>query len=127
MEHRPRVLIVDNEPDVLFTMRALLEAEGFDVTLAADGPTARRALGAARPDVVILDVSMPVLDGWYVLAHLAGDDAPPPVIVTSAKAHPLDVARAHALGACDYFVKPWDPEVLVQRARSVSQQYMVLS
>ena len=100
MELRTRVLIIDNDPDVLFTLRTVFEAEGFDVALAADGTSAMRRLGEARPDVIVLDVAMPVLDGWYVLAELAGMTGAPPVIVTSAKGHPLDVARAHALGAC---------------------------
>ena len=127
MEPRSRVLIVDNDPDVLFTLRTVFEAEGFDVMLAADGTHAMRHLANDRPDVVVLDVAMPVLDGWYVLAELAGIADAPPVIVTSAKGHPLDVARAHALGSCEYFVKPWDPEVLVARARRASEQYAVVA
>jgi DNA-binding response OmpR family regulator len=120
-------LIVDNDPDVLFTMRAMFEAEGFDVLLAADGTSAVRRIDAYRPDVVVLDVAMPVLDGWFVLAELAGIVDAPPVIVTSSKGHPLDVARAYALGACDYVVKPSDPELLVAKAREVSERYAVVA
>ncbi|MFZ4515890.1 MAG: response regulator transcription factor [Acidimicrobiia bacterium] len=104
MDHRSRVLIVDNDPDVLCSMRAIFDAEGYAVTLAADGSSARRVYEEHRPDAIILDIAMPVLDGWYFLAHLAGEVAPPPVIITALKAHPLDVARAKALGACDFFV-----------------------
>lgn len=127
MEPRTRVLIVDNDPDVLFTLRTVFEAEGFDVALAADGPSAMRRLDEARPDVIVLDVAMPVLDGWYVLAELAGITGAPPVIVTSVKGHPLDVARAHALGACEYFVKPWDADVLVAKAKRASEMYAVVA
>ena len=72
MHGRPKVLIVDDEPDVLLTMRMILEAEGFDPALAADGETALRRIDDEQPDVVLLDIMMPVLDGWFVLAELAG-------------------------------------------------------
>jgi DNA-binding response OmpR family regulator len=62
---KPRVLIVDDEPDVLLTLRMILEAEGFDPALAADGETALRRIDEESPDLVVLDIMMPVLDGWW--------------------------------------------------------------
>jgi len=120
-------LIIDNDPDVLFAMRACFEAEEFDVMLAADGSSALQRIATYRPDVVILDVAMPVLDGWFVLAELAGTEGAPPVVVTSTKGHPLDVARAYALGACEYFVKPCDLGELVRKARVASEHFAVVA
>ena len=72
MSSKPKVLIVDDEPDVLLTLRMILESEGFDPSLAADGETALRRIDEERPDLVVLDIMMPVLDGWFVLAELGG-------------------------------------------------------
>ena len=72
MSDRPKMLIVDDEPDVLLTLRMILESEGFDPLLAADGETALRRVDEERPDLVVLDIMMPVLDGWFVLAELGG-------------------------------------------------------
>jgi len=116
---KPLILIVDDEPDVLLTLRVILEASGFEPALAADGETALRRIDAEDPDLVLLDIMMPVLDGWFVLAELAGRSERPKVIVCSAKSADADRARAHDLGADAYVVKPWDPEELVQTIRDV--------
>jgi len=113
MSTRPRVLIVDDEPDVLLTLRMILEAEGFDTALAADGETALRRIDDEQPDVVLLDLMMPVLDGWYVLAELAGRTRRPRVVVCSAKTATADQQRARDLGADEYLTKPFDPDRLV--------------
>lgn len=113
MSTRPRVLIVDDEPDVLLTLRMILEAEGFDTALAADGETALRRIDDEQPDVVLLDLMMPVLDGWYVLAELAGRTRRPRVVVCSAKTAAADRQRARDLGADEYLTKPFDPDRLV--------------
>lgn len=109
------VLVVDDEPDILLLHRLNLEAAGHDVVLAADGVVALERIADARPDVVVLDVMMPVLDGWGVLERLRCDDSPPPVLVVSAKNTPEDVARARELGAADYLRKPFDPDVLIRK------------
>ncbi len=119
MSGRPKILIVDDEPDVLLTLRVILEAEGFDPALAADGETALRRIDAEHPDLVLLDIMMPVLDGWFVLAELAGRPKKPYVIVCSAKSADVDRARARELGADAYVTKPFDPDALVQRMRAV--------
>lgn len=119
MGHKPKILIVDDEPDVLLTLRMILEAEGFEASLAADGETALRRIDDEQPDLVLLDIMMPVLDGWFVLAELAGRHRKPRVIVCSAKSSPTDLDRARELGADDYVVKPWEPELLVEKIRSV--------
>jgi DNA-binding response OmpR family regulator len=102
-----RVLIVDDEPDILLMLRLTLEAEGFETALAADGEKALEQLNAASFDVMLLDVMMPVMDGWGVLERLPEIPSAPPVIVVSAKSAAEDVARAKQLGAHDYVTKPF--------------------
>jgi len=113
------VLVVDDEPDILLLHRLNLERAGHRVVLAADGLTALERIGTDEPDAVVLDVMMPVLDGWGFLERLRDDDAPPPVLVVSAKSSPGDVQRARRLGAADYLAKPYDSEELVRRVAAL--------
>ena len=119
MSDCPRILIVDDEPDVLLTLRMILESEGFDPLLAADGETALRRIDAERPELVVLDIMMPVLDGWFVLAELGGRPTRPRVVVCSAKSGDGDRARAAELGADEYVTKPFEPDDLIAVIRDV--------
>jgi DNA-binding response OmpR family regulator len=119
MPGKPRILIVDDEPDVLLTLRMILESEGFESALAADGETALRRIDEEHPDLVVLDIMMPVLDGWFVLAELAGRARRPRVVVCSAKSSELDRNRARDLGADEYVTKPFEPDDLVRVIRQV--------
>jgi DNA-binding response OmpR family regulator len=121
MHGKPKVLIVDDEPDVLLTLRMILEAEGFDPALAADGETALRRIDDESPDLVVLDIMMPVLDGWFVLAELAGRQSRPKVVVCSAKSSPVDMTRAKDLGADEYVTKPFEPDHLIHVIRDMLQ------
>src|SRR5438094_283875 len=94
-----KVLIVDDEPDILLMLRVNLESEGYATALAADGETALRRIDEEHPDVMLLDVMMPVMDGWSVLEHLTGRDDAPRVVVLSAKTATRDMVRAVTLGA----------------------------
>lgn len=115
----PKVLIVDDEPDILLMLRINLEAEGFQTALAADGETALRRIDDEGPDVMLLDVMMPVMDGWSVLEALSSRDRGPRVIVLSAKTATRDMIRALDLGAAEYLTKPFDPEGLLATVRRV--------
>jgi len=119
MSGKPKVLIVDDEPDVLLTLRMIFEAEGFDPILAADGETALRRVDDEHPDLVVLDIMMPVLDGWFVLAELGGRPTHPSVVVCSAKSGDVDRSRAADLGADEYVTKPFEPDDLVDVIRAV--------
>jgi two-component system response regulator RegX3 len=119
MPGKPKVLIVDDEPDVLLTLRMILEAEGFEASLAADGETALRRIDDEQPDLVVLDIMMPVLDGWFVLAELAGRSRRPRVVVGSATSSDVDRTRARELGADEYVTKPFEPDHLVTVIRGV--------
>ena len=121
MKHTARVLIVDDEPDVLLLLRIELEAEGFETLLAADGETALRRIVEERPDVVLLDVMMPVVDGWGVLQRLADQGSTTKVIVLSAKASTSDIAHALELGAHEYVTKPFEPAALLVTVAHVLQ------
>ena len=113
MKKAAKVLIVDDEPDVLLFLRIDLEAEGYETFLAADGDTALRRIREERPDVVLLDVMMPVIDGWGVLRKLSEMGNPTRVVVLSAKAADHDAAKALELGALEYVTKPFDPIALL--------------
>jgi len=119
MHGRPTVLIVDDEPDVLLTLRMILESEGFEPSLAADGETALRRIDEEHPDLVVLDIMMPVLDGWFVLAELAGRAKRPAVVVCSAKSSEADRQRARELSADEYVTKPFEPDDLVDVIRDI--------
>lgn len=120
---RTKVLIVDDEPDILLMVRVNLEGEGFETILAADGETALDQIREHAPDVVLLDVMMPVLDGWGVLESLTGEAREhPAVVVVSAKAAPADLARAYRLGAADYVTKPFSMDGLVDVIHEVLQR-----
>ena len=113
------VLVVDDEPDILLLHRLNLESAGHRVVLAADGLTALGRIAAERPDAVVLDVMMPVLDGWSVLSRLQDDPDAPPVLVVSAKSTPGDIDRARSLGAADFLSKPYDTNDLLRRVEAL--------
>ena len=116
---RTRVLIVDDDPDILLFLRMDLEAEGFETSLAAEGETALRRIEEDRPDVVILDVMMPVLDGWATLEAIMAGPRPPRVIILTAKSSQQDRDRAARLGADRYVTKPFAPRDVVEAIRKV--------
>ena len=110
-----RILVVDDEPDILLLHRLNLEAAGHEVLLAADGMKALERIDIDRPDCVVLDVMMPVLDGWGVLEALQGRLDAPPVLVVSAKSSPADVEHAMSIGAQDYLAKPFNAQMLLDQ------------
>ena len=114
-----RVLIVDDEPDILLMLRVSLEASGYETGLAADGDVALQRVREEPFDLILLDVMMPVLDGWGVLEALQRETDRPPVIVLSAKSAARDIERAMELGATEYITKPFEIDALITRIRSV--------
>ena len=110
------ILVVDDDASVRALLRDLLECEGHEVRLAADGFAALRAVSAARPDCVVLDLMMPGMDGHDVLARLRALDggASLPVVMLTAAADDAHAWRAWS-GGVDLFVgKPFDTEVLLR-------------
>lgn len=116
-QERPLVLVVDDEPDILMVMETALEIEGYRIALAEHGRSALNQVDEIHPDVVLLDIMMPVLDGWAVLGTLATLPKPPVTIVVSARTRPEDMALAYRLGADGYVTKPFDFDGLVRAIR----------
>jgi DNA-binding response OmpR family regulator len=114
---RPLVLVVEDDPDVLQILRVNLEAAGLDTMLAADGDTAFRRIEEERPDAILLDLMLPIMDGWAILAALTSRADAPPVVVCSSRRGDAEVDRATRLGAFDYVLKPFDPACVVIAAR----------
>jgi two-component system, OmpR family, phosphate regulon response regulator PhoB len=120
-EHAARVLVVDDDERVRTVVSWQLEADGFAVTHACDGADALDQIAADRPDLVVLDLSMPGVGGLDVLRRVRqSDDGPPlPVIVLSGRSGETDRIVGLDLGADDYLVKPFSPGELAARVRSV--------
>jgi DNA-binding response OmpR family regulator len=116
-----RVLIVDDEEPIRLLCRVNLEAEGMTVLEAADGPSGLEAVRRERPDVVLLDVMMPGLDGWRVAEQLVEDPdtRSVPIIFLTARAELRDRARGLDLGGLDYVTKPFNPLDLASLIRDV--------
>jgi DNA-binding response OmpR family regulator len=110
---KPRVLIVEDDPDLLVVLRVNLTAMGVQPILAGDGRTAIARIEAERPDAVVLDVMLPGIDGWSVLEDLHAMGDPVPIVVCSAKKDIQDMERARELGASGYVVKPFDIDRLI--------------
>lgn len=113
MRSRPLILIVEDEPDLLMLLRVVLETNGYDTALAADGVTALNRLDAERPDLVLLDLMLPVMDGWAVLEEVRNRADAPPVIICSASRTLRDVLVASDKGAEAILSKPIDMDLLL--------------
>ena len=116
-----RILVVDDDPDILQFVRVNLEVEGYEAEAAENGRLALDTAKDSPPDLVLLDVMMPEMDGLTVLRRLrsAPATANVPVILLTAKALAEDRVKGLNLGADDYITKPFDVEELVARVRSV--------
>jgi two-component system alkaline phosphatase synthesis response regulator PhoP len=115
-----KVLIVDDNPDILTLLRTNLQAAGFETSEAANGQIALRKIEAEKPDLILLDLMMPVLDGWGVLERLKLRQTLPPIIVISASDSPSNIDRAQKLGVTAYVTKPFNLVGLVELVQSVT-------
>ncbi|MEX2659349.1 MAG: response regulator [Acidimicrobiales bacterium] len=107
------ILLVDDEPDILLLIRINLEGRGHRVTVASHGEMALQMIAADPPELVVLDVMMPVMDGWGVLESLMREGVEIPVVVVSAMQDPSNTRKALELGADQHIGKPFDLRVLV--------------
>ena len=116
-----RVLVVDDEAPIRLLCRVNLEAEEMTVLEAADGPSGLEAARRERPDVILLDVMMPGLDGWRVAEELLDDPdtSAIPIVFLTARAELRDRARGLDLGGLDYVTKPFNPVELAPLIREV--------
>jgi two-component system, OmpR family, alkaline phosphatase synthesis response regulator PhoP len=112
------ILVVDDEPRIVQLVRDYLEHGGFTVLTASDGPSALRTARTGRPDLVVLDLSLPGLDGLDVARSLRRDGVVP-IIMLTARTEESDKLVGLELGADDYMTKPFSPKELVARVRAV--------
>jgi len=116
-----RVLVIDDEAPIRLLCRVNLEAEGMYVLEAGDGPSGLEQARSGRPDVILLDVMMPGLDGWAVAAELIEDASTSdiPIVFLTARAELRDRARGLELGGIDYVTKPFNPVELATLVRTL--------
>ena len=120
MNLRPLVLVADDDPDILALVRLRLEGDGYEVLSAPDGETALDLALARPPDLALLDVMMPRLDGYEVTRRLRehGPTTTIPIILLTARVQEPDVERGFEAGADDYVTKPFSPQALGQRVQA---------
>src|SRR3989449_9224051 len=121
MKTPPRILVVDDTPANVHILQARLSANGYDIVTATDGEAALAAVRESEPDLILLDVMMPKMDGFEVCRRLRADPSLPfiPIIMVTAKADPKDVVAGLEAGGDEYLTKPVDQVALVARGESM--------
>ena len=121
MTRKPRVLIADDDAFIRRPLEWILTQEGFAAECAADGDECMERLRAEPPDLLILDVMMPGLDGFEICRRMKNEPAlrEIPVVLLSARGREHDRERGLALGAAEYLTKPYSPTDLMQRIRGL--------
>jgi len=121
-QRRERVLVVDDDPPLRRMLARTLTAEGFEVTVASDGGAALLATERAAPDVIVLDVAMPAIDGLSVARRLRDRGLPTPILMLTARDAVADRVAGLEAGADDYLVKPFAVAELVARVRALTRR-----
>ena len=118
MENKPKILIVDDEENICELVRLYIEKEGFDAIIANDGQEAVAKFNKEKPDLILLDIMLPIMDGWQVCREIRAQSKVP-IIMLTAKGETFDKVLGLELGADDYVVKPFEPKELIARIRAV--------
>lgn len=113
------LLLVDDEPAILQLARMYLEREGFRVQEARDGEAALEAVKHIQPDLIVLDIMLPKLDGFEVCRRLRAADSPAAILMLTARDEDIDKILGLELGADDYLTKPFNPRELVARVKAI--------
>jgi len=118
---KEKILVVDDEEDILELVKYNLEREGFQITCAESGEKALKSTRHERPDLIVLDLMLPGIDGLEVARQLKQDQktAGIPVVMLTAKGEEADIVTGLELGADDYVTKPFSPRVLIARIKAV--------
>ena len=116
-----KVLIADDEPNIVISLEFLMKREGYQVLVARDGPQALEAIQRERPHLVLLDVMMPGKTGFEVCQAVRADDtlAAVKIVLLTAKGRDTDIAKGQALGADAYVTKPFSTKELAARVREL--------
>lgn len=116
-----KIMIVDDEPGVVKMIRYLLEKNSYLVVSATEGEEGLKLIQEEKPDLILMDIMMPTLDGNEVMKRLKGSEATKdiPIIMLSALGQEGDVAKSLELGAIDYVVKPFHPQELLDRLKKL--------
>jgi DNA-binding response OmpR family regulator len=116
-----KILIVDDEPNIVVSLEYLMKKEGFEVAVAADGDAAMTQIAAFRPDLILLDIMMPNKSGYEVCEAVRAhpDHGNIRIVMLSAKGREFEVAKGMALGADAYVTKPFSTKDLVALVRSL--------
>lgn len=116
-----KILIADDEPNIVISLEFLMKREGYEVAVAGDGEEAVRCIRANRPDLVLLDVMMPKKSGFEVCQEVKADPAlqGTRILMLTAKGRDTEVSKGLALGADAYMTKPFSTQELVERVRSM--------
>lgn len=119
-----RILVVDDEKAIRLICRLNLETAGFETLEAGDGATALRLARTEHPDLVLLDIMLPLLDGWAVAEELAADPETReiPILFLTARSERKDISRGHALGGVGYVTKPFDPISVTETVTKVVER-----
>jgi DNA-binding response OmpR family regulator len=115
------VLIVDDEPNIVLSLEFLLKQAGYEVHIARNGEEAVKAVAKRVPDLIVLDVMMPTLDGYHVCETIRADPKLRAVriLMLTAKSRDVEREKALALGADDYITKPFSTRELVERVKTI--------
>jgi DNA-binding response OmpR family regulator len=124
MKKKKKILVVDDEEDILHFLELVLREKGYDVVTAANGHEALTTAQIERPDLVLLDIMMPQMDGWEVLKLLRIDDdtASIPVAMLSARTEAKDRVQGLQEGAIDYICKPFSLQELLVKIETIFGQ-----
>lgn len=116
-----KVLVVDDEPDTLELVKLVLESGGFETQLAQSGMEALTQIQNIKPDLVLLDIMMPDMDGWDVFRKIKEKDPDIPIAILTAKAQNIDkLLGLHVLKADEYITKPFGKNELIQKVRKLT-------
>lgn len=116
-----KVLVVDDEPNILISLEFLMQQAGFDVITAEDGEQALAHVQQTRPDLILLDISLPGISGFDVLEQLRQQSttAALPIIMLTAHGREVEREKGMALGADDYITKPFSTQALVEKVNAL--------
>lgn len=121
----PRVLVVDDDPAIRHICSTWLSLDGYEVIEAADGQEGLELALTEEPDVVLLDLTMPILDGFCVAAALRANDETRelPLVVITGETGPHIIERVHEIGVAGLFIKPFDPGAVAEFVRGVIGEF----